>query len=333
MDGSILWSTDLVHAIQELGSWLYAPMRVITFFGDEAWFLVFVSLVYWCLNKSLGIDLGVLLVAAAAGNTFIKGLFKAPRPLWLDQTLGNDPIDSFSLPSGHAQTGTVLYGALAAYASRRPWPSLRRVLASAGLILFILLVSLSRVILGVHFPGDVLLGMLAGLVTLIIVLWLRPRVKPWLASRTLRQHILMAVLVAALVMSANFLGLSVPAADNSAYLTLYAAGVLASMEDAATLAGMILGLWIGLALEATYVRFSATGPLWQRGLRYLGGLTGIVALWLGLRYVLPVEPLALGLALRVLRYGLTIFWAIYLWPALFVRMGLGARAVDSPVQA
>lgn len=333
MDGSVLWSTDLVARIQGLVNWLHDPMQFITFFGDETWFLLFVSLIFWCVSKPLGIDLGVLLIAAGAGNTFVKGLLKQPRPLWLDPTLGTDPIRSFSLPSGHAQTGTVLYGSLALRAARKSWPAVQRVLAVFGLIVCILLVSLSRVILGVHFPGDVLLGILAGLITLIVYVWVRRPLVRWLAARTLQQHVLMAVLAAALLLGANLLGLSLPAGDTSAYASLQAEGLRTSMDEAATLSGLVMGLWIGLALEACYVRFAVAGPSWQRVLRYLGGVAGMLAVWLGLRILLPVEPLALGLALRVLRYGLTMFWAIYLWPALFVRIGLGSRAVDSPANA
>jgi len=333
MGESILWSTDLVRAIQGLGTWLQGPMQFITFFGDEDWFLLFVSLIFWCINKPLGIDLTVLLISATTGNTFIKSLIKQPRPLWLDANLGTDPISSFSLPSGHAQTGTVLYGALAIYASRTSWKSVRRALAITGLILLILLVSLSRVILGVHFPGDVLMGILAGLVTLTLYLWLRRPLARWLAERTLGQHILMAVLTGSLLLGINLLGLTFDGRDTSLYAVPYAQGLLTSMDEAASLSGLIAGLWIGLALEKTYVRFSVAGPFWQRSLRYLGGVTGIVAIWLGLRFILPTEPLALGLALRLARYGLTVFWAIYLWPWLFIRIGLGSRAIDSPSNA
>ena len=333
MDGSILWSTELVFRFQQFAEWLRGPMEVITFFGDEAWFLLFVSLIFWCINKRLGIDLGVLLIAAGAGNTLLKCIFKIPRPFWLDPTLSNDPIRSFSFPSGHAQTGTVLYGDLARHVARNGRAGPVRALQVAGLVSFILLVALSRVILGVHFPGDILLGMAAGLVTLAVYLWARPRLGRWLARRTVTEHAIMALLVGALLFGLNLLALSLPARDTSAYAALHAEGMLTSMNEAANLTGLVIGLWIGLALEARSVRFTVAGPPWQRSVRYLAGVLGILAIWMGLRLVLPSEPLALGLALRILRYGLTMFWAIYIWPALFVRTGLGSRAIDSAPNA
>lgn len=333
MDGSILWSTDLVFRFQEFAAWLHDPMEVITFFGAEDWFLLFVSLIFWSTNKRLGIDLGVLLIATGAVNTFTKCLFKHPRPFWLDPTLGSDPIRSFSLPSGHAQTSTVLYGNLARHVGLggRAGPS--RLLSVIGLIVFILLVSLSRIILGVHFPGDVLVGIAAGLLTLLVYGWARRPVGGWLAGRTLFQHVVMATLVGGLLLGLNLLALSLPVRDTGAYALFYAEGGRTSMNEAANLTGLVIGLWVGLALEASTVRFTVAGPAWQRTVRYLAGVLGILAIWMGLRLVFPSEPLALGLALRIVRYGLTMFWAIYIWPALFVRVGLGSRAIDSAPNA
>ena len=333
MDGSILWSTDLVFRFQEFAAWLHDPMEVITFFGAEDWFLLFVSLIFWSINKRLGIDLGVLLIATGAVNTFTKCLFKHPRPFWLDPTLGSDPIRSFSLPSGHAQTSTVLYGNLARHVGRggRAGPS--RLLSVVGLIVFILLVSLSRIILGVHFPGDVLVGIGVGLITLLVYAWARRVLGGWLAGRTLLQHVVMATLVGGLLLGLNLLALSLPVRDTGAWALLHAEGIRTSMNEAANLTGLVIGLWIGLALEARYVRFTVAGPAWQRTVRYVVGVLGILAIWMGLRLIFPSEPLALGLALRILRYGLTMFWAIYIWPALFVRVGLGSRAIDSAPNA
>jgi hypothetical protein len=46
---------------------------------------------------------------------------------------------------------------------------------------------------------------------------------------------------------------------------------------------------------------------------------------MGLRMAFPQEPLLLGLALRGVRYGIAMLWAILVWPWLFVKIGLGAR--------
>jgi hypothetical protein len=104
---------------------------------------------------------------------------------------------------------------------------------------------------------------------------------------------------------------------------------LAGVYDAAgTVAGMILGLWIGFAVEARYVRFSPAGPLWQRGLRLAIGLIVLLALRFGLKALFPADPLALNLLFRTLRYALMMLWVAAGWPWLFVRLGLAQRTDD-----
>ena len=73
------------------------------------------------------------------------------------------------------------------------------------------------------------------------------------------------------------------------------------------------------------MRFTVAGPWWQRALRYVIGVVGLFAVWMGLRMIFPHEPTALGLALRMVRYALAMLWAMVGWPWLFVRIKLGTR--------
>jgi hypothetical protein len=93
-------------------------------------------------------------------------------------------------------------------------------------------------------------------------------------------------------------------------------------DDAASGAGALFGLGAGLALVARGQPASTGGPLLKRALRFAVGLAGVLALWLGLKYVFPAEPLALGLAFRFVRYAVTLLWVIYLAPWVFRRASL-----------
>ncbi len=319
--GGWLWALDGVRAMQALGGWLKLPMRIFTFLGDEQFYLIAIPLVYWCLHKGLGQDLGLLLVLSSFANSTVKSLLKHSRPFWENAALQLSDAVTFSTPSGHAQSSAVLFGYGAWFVADK-----RRGRLWAGLLaLLIVLVSLSRVYLGVHFPGDILWGAAVGLGLAALYARLKPLLLPRLKRLPIGVHVLLALVAAGIILGAEMLLLSIPFGSGQMFGELYTVAWETSLEEAVTVAGLALGLWIGLVLEIRYVRFSVAGPLWQRALRYGIGVIGLAAIWLGLKMIFPQEPLALGLVLRIVRYGLAMLWAIALWPWLFVRIGLGQR--------
>jgi undecaprenyl-diphosphatase len=102
---------------------------------------------YWVASLALAVPGGMLL------NVILKQLFQRARPVWEDPLL---TLTSNSFPSGHAAGATLFYGFLAAYMIWRMKHAAARALAVTGCVLMILLVSFSRVYLGVHFLSDVL---------------------------------------------------------------------------------------------------------------------------------------------------------------------------------
>jgi membrane-associated phospholipid phosphatase len=318
---SWLWSTGGVVALQSLGGWLRAPMRVFTFLGDEQFYLIIIPLVYWCIHKGLGADLGVLLVLSSFTNGLLKSGIKNNRPFWIDPALQLGSATSFSTPSGHAQTSAALFGAVAAHLSRRGLPVLWGIVFGT----VIALVALSRVYLGVHFPGDVMWGIAVGLALVTIYGWAKPRLLPHLKRLPIGLHVLLGCAAAAVIVGAESGLLAIQTGGGQRFPTLYLQAWSSTLDEAATVAGLALGLWVGLAVESRYVRFSVSGPWWQRVLRYLIGAAVLLAIWMGLGAVFPREPLAPALILRIVRYGLAMLWGILLWPWLFVKIGLGQR--------
>ena len=117
-----------------------------------------------------------LALGAAALTATLKGLTAHPRPPTVG--VGADLLptslaplyeqatdtDGFALPSGHALGSTVIYGGLATVLGAG---TARQRYAAVGVV--VALVSLSRLVLGVHYLGDVLAGVVLGVAYLVVV--------------------------------------------------------------------------------------------------------------------------------------------------------------------
>lgn len=106
----------------------------------------------------------MLISTSTLGGTLLmfmmKSLFHRERPL-----LGTPIIHEtgYSFPSGHTTIAMCFYGSLAWVLLRHCEPLWLKALCVIGLALVILLIGLSRVYLGVHYPSDVLGGFCLGL--------------------------------------------------------------------------------------------------------------------------------------------------------------------------
>ena len=103
--------------------------------------------------------IALAMIAASILDAPFKYLVHRSRPL---ETLAIAMPTSFSFPSGHVLFATVFYVSLAmVFVKHRATTSSRMIWLCAGSV--IALVTLSRLSLGVHYPSDVLGGLLAGL--------------------------------------------------------------------------------------------------------------------------------------------------------------------------
>jgi len=131
--------------------------RALSRSGDVYLYLM-VPLLLWLLDvPSLGNFLTLLLVAFAIERTLyrsLKNTLKRPRPPNAIPGFNSLIVasDKFSFPSGHSSGAFLLATALVVVYGG---PVLAIYLWAAG-------VALSRVLLGVHFPGDILAGALMG---------------------------------------------------------------------------------------------------------------------------------------------------------------------------
>jgi membrane-associated phospholipid phosphatase len=317
----------IILFMQNLGTWLSMPMQFLSFLGNEQFFLLVMPIFLWCIDMTIGLRLGFLLLISGGLNTILKLAFHGPRPYWVDQTVRaftSEP--SFGIPSGHAQLSASVWGGLA-YSFKKTWLWLTVILA-------VFLIGLSRLYNGVHFPTDVLAGWVIGALVLWITIKLEKPVTTWLMSRHLSYR-----LMAALAFSLSFILLGVLAKISlgawelpQIWVTNAAIGAPGSapitplsLSTLISSAGALFGLSAGVILLPTWGGFNVRGPVVKRALRYLTGLVGVLIIWGGLGVILPGGESWPVSGLRYLRYALTGFWISGLAPLIFTRIGLAEK--------
>ncbi len=304
--------------LQSLGGGLQSVMKIFTMLGDEIFFILVMPAIYWCIDAAMGVRVGAMLMLSGAFNSFFKILLRGSRPYWISDKV--KPVvheSSFGIPSGHAMNAAAIWGWLA-YEIRKRWTTIL-------FLLIIFLIGFSRLVMGVHFLTDVLLGwLLGGLLVLAFALAYRP-VLAWLKKFNLGMRVLLAfvssVLMILLVLAARAInpGWVLPAEWAAR------AGEVdpLSLSGAVTMAGVWFGFLAGFAwLLKTKGILDSKGVWWKRVLRLVVGLIGVLALYLGLGAVFPDEPELLGVVLRYLRYGLIGFWVAMVAPLLFEKLKL-----------
>jgi undecaprenyl-diphosphatase len=107
---------------------------------------------------------GVIAMVTFCVSTLAKLYFRRDRPV--TEYVARMRFETYSMPSGHAAGAAVSYGLLALICYQTfltPW----QYVASGFLALFIVLIGISRIYLGAHYPSDVIAGWLLGLVGLV----------------------------------------------------------------------------------------------------------------------------------------------------------------------
>jgi undecaprenyl-diphosphatase len=130
--------------------------------GTVVGMIVFVAGMFLWLNQHK--HSAILLIAATLGGLVLDNLlkigFNRPRPQVFEW--GTYAVSS-SFPSGHAMSSVIVYGTVAYLAARLQQNVASRILTMAFSALIIVLICSSRLYLGVHYPSDVLAGVIIGL--------------------------------------------------------------------------------------------------------------------------------------------------------------------------
>lgn len=267
---------------------------IITAFGEEMVLLIALPLLYWVFHKEAAEIVAVAGFATLTLNGVIKDIAQVERPIAnenirfveIDNFLVNTKDlkeGSYSFPSGHAQTASAVLFTLSFYFKKKKLWIIS--------IIAVVLIMLSRLYLGVHWPLDVTVGALLGLLTAYVGYYL--------CMRNSGDHRLVLYFVIAIF---------------SMFALLFA-----RKPDTFKAIGAIFGFAFGALLEKRYVRFNPKEGSWIRKMfRFILGLLTLLGLRFGLKSLFTL--LGASMVLDALRYAILVFWCIGLYPMIFKKL-------------
>ena len=281
---------------------LDAVMGTVTYLGDEIGFMLIAIIVFWCIDKRRGYFILSVGFMGTVLNQFLKLAFRIPRPWVKDPTFeivesAREGAGGYSFPSGHTQNAAGTFGSLAVSAKQR-WLRITS-------IVIIVLVSLSRMYLGVHTPLDVGVSLLIAAAMVFIL-------RPVFVSEKENPRAMYVLIGIMLICSLAYL----------CYVSFYpfpadvdAHNLESGTKNAYNLLGALLGFAVAYPIEKKHVNFDVKSVWWVQILKTALGLAVVIAVKELLK--IPLVPL-IGVNLCTLvRYFLLVFIAVVVWPLTF----------------
>lgn len=142
--------------------------RFITELGGAEGIILLLALLYWLSDRERVVLVAALAVTGIALILALKGVLALPRPV-PDPAVAVEPVldhgdDVYGFPSGHAFNAVAIYGGLLYFFEKHRDP---KWVLPAGVL--VVAIALSRVVLRVHYLGDLLFGAALALVFLVVM--------------------------------------------------------------------------------------------------------------------------------------------------------------------
>ncbi len=320
MDGIYQLGIAFIQWLQQMSPGLDGFMKVVTFLGAIEFYILFIPLLYWCVDQSLGLRALFVLIATDAMGTSFKQLFHQPRPYWLGGVKALAEETSYGIPSTHASNTLAVWGLIATW-MKKSWMWI-----FTAILLF--LIGLSRLYLGVHFPQDVLGGWLLGLVMLFVFIKYEKHFLAWWAQKTENTQIFLGFLFSAALILLGLVVLALISGFPDPPEWAEYAAEARNVSNYVRLGGFLAGAVSGVVLMDKHACFKVDGSTLQKAGRYIVGMIGLFALYLGLDLLfalLAPDVSVVGYILRYIRYAAVAFWGMFGAPWVFLKIGLAKR--------
>ncbi|MGB7337556.1 MAG: phosphatase PAP2 family protein [Phototrophicaceae bacterium] len=292
----ILWFQD------NRTGWMEILSQILDQLGGEVGYIAIFGLIYWVINKRQGLHLILALFMIALVTFILKDSLMRPRPFVAFPDLVTPVFEAsgFGLPSGHTSFAVMIWGYIALWV-RKWW-------MWVFAIFYIILQATGRMVAGVHFPQDIVLGLLIGIITLALYYPISARWEDFWHHQSVRVQLAIA-LVIPLLIAGIVMSLSLSVEQIEAYLTMV---------------GLVIGAGIGNAIESHWVRFTPHPKLSQRLALFFLGAVSVLIVLLGLSPLFDAiaETGTLAYLLRIIRYSLAGVIAIAIVPYIGIQLNI-----------
>lgn len=275
------WEISVLQGLQAIRTpFLTAIMEAITGLAESLPLVLVITILYWCIDKRKIVRIGWIVLTSSVVNGMIKNLIKAARPFekGIVSPIRVETATSYSFPSGHTQTATSFWtSAMMLFKNKTTY------IIGCSMIG---LVALSRLYLGVHWPVDVIGGIIIGLIVVVVADKLYDEIKGFT-----RWHVIGVGIL-------TFIFLIVPIE-----------------EDLVKAVGALWGFVVGCYIEQHYIHFHTEGTLKKQLFKIGLGLGGAVIIYLAFNLIAHGD-----LILEMIKYAIIVLWLTAGAPYLFKTM-------------
>lgn len=274
---------EVIEFLQSFSSdFLNSFMIFITSFGSLYVLMFFVCVIYWCYNKEIGYKMAIIMSCSGVLNNFVKGLVQSSRPIGVEGifSIGEFSATGYSFPSGHMQNITTFGTSLFIFTRNK-------IIFILSCVLMVL-VGISRLYLGLHWPIDILGGVVLALIVSIVLNEILIKLDSF------KINILVSVLI--LIFLLGFIFITKDEMGKDYFKTI----------------GLFIGIYLGHLFENRYVNFSPSASNIDNVMKLIIGIFTTILIDVLFTYLLGEF-----LFTFIIKYFIIGFWVMGVVPFIF----------------